>query len=382
MNTLVSYPRASLAAAHQRMEQLSTVSPVDAGDLVSFDTSRATWHHVSEHVSEAVLVRFREGVVGIAKQHSYPYSPHQDAQADDQGRELGFDEDLTDAILDLLPGMTPSEAGHVNVWRFLTLWVVPDVAIWRWPIPVSREGNPKLDFERLTGRRRNFLRHAWTRAYLLSPELNRRLKEDEREGIVGRPTVLGSPRVARAFAEAALEFAHTQQGSRRELMRESMKRLLRASGRVSLYALDDAHLQDVVRQTIEQVPPVEESPMEGFLRACSDRGIDIEPALRITLPDDAQLQRIALAVDEYAASFPEEETLSRIRAGSRALLERWTHLTNAGRQVALASILYFLRADDRFHDSQSGGLEDDLSVVNAALAATGLNFAHSDAASN
>ncbi|TWG93056.1 hypothetical protein L615_006600000150 [Nocardioides sp. J9] len=152
--------------------------------------------------------------------------------------------------------MVPAEAGVAEVWNYLTLVLLPDVALWRWP-------NPNCDprYERLLGKPRNVFRRHWWRAHLLGPELTMRMREDELVQIVERTATLGGdPRVARAVAAAFLHAVDTQSievgGApttlkRMQIMRALAKRVLRMARVVALSTLNDEELAALMAELAE-----------------------------------------------------------------------------------------------------------------------------------
>ena len=133
--------------------------------------------------------------------------------------------------------IVPADAASEGVWSFLTLIVLPDVAVWRFP-----QRTP----ERLIGRPRNVFRRYWWRARSLganpgdpTPELG----EDQLVQIMERPSICGNRRLARTFARAVIEAATSSPGVGLEpLMRDTAKRLVRLTPFVCFEALSDDEL--------------------------------------------------------------------------------------------------------------------------------------------
>jgi hypothetical protein len=156
-----------------------------------------------------------------------------------------FDRALTATIVEAM-SIVPADAAHEGVWSFLSLVLLPDVAFWRFPNPAGR-----TDYERIIGRPRNVFRRLWWRSFALGPRASAGLLEDEAVGIMERASLGGSPTVARTIAEAHLRaVAADTDISRTELMRQATKRLRRISVVVTLSALDDSALRELVEQVI------------------------------------------------------------------------------------------------------------------------------------
>jgi hypothetical protein len=71
-----------------------------------------------------------------------------------------------------------------EVWSYITIRVLPDLALWRWPdnAPERYFGNPE----------RNAFQRLWHRSFILGPELGSELQEDEAISIFERMEALGS----------------------------------------------------------------------------------------------------------------------------------------------------------------------------------------------
>jgi hypothetical protein len=129
----------------------------------------------------------------------------------------------------------------------MSLVLLPDVALWRFPNRDGREG-----YERIIGRPRNVFRRLWWRCQALGAEEDGpggRLLEDEAVAIMERPTLGGDRRVALAIASEHLRRVDAGLASARtEIMRQAMKRLRRLSSVTMLGALDDGSLEGVIRE--------------------------------------------------------------------------------------------------------------------------------------
>lgn len=184
----------------------------------------------------------RTAVVGHARAHGFP---------DGQPR-AGFDETMPGLLLDVLE-MAPAEAGEAEVWNFLSLVLLPDVALWRWP---NESRNP--GYERLIGKPRNVLRRHWWRGHLITPRLCPLMNEDELVQITERGATLGGdPRVARTVVETFLEFAEradfdmdgsSRPVARMRLMRGAAKRILRLARGVMLSTVESEELSQMFEE--------------------------------------------------------------------------------------------------------------------------------------
>lgn len=142
--------------------------------------------------------------------------------------------------------MTPHEASQEEVWSYLTVCWLLDVAIWRFGADAS--------VDRFVGHlNRNTFRRMWWRAEVLGPEVElAKLGEDELVNIMERPTLFSDRTLARAIALEMIERAtHEMVVERMRLMREATKRLLRLTPFVAFAALDDQQVRAVVSDAFD-----------------------------------------------------------------------------------------------------------------------------------
>lgn len=157
-----------------------------------------------------------------------------------------------------LPGLlhdqmeiSPANAARAGVWSFLSMVLVPDVAVWRWP---------DLPAERVLGHAeraavRNLLRIPWWRAEVLGtgptdpPAV---LSEDNLVGIIERPGLFTHRRVARETARLFIQHIESQSDGRsnEDLFREVCKRLLRLGAFTAFELLDDDRLGALIVEVI------------------------------------------------------------------------------------------------------------------------------------
>src|SRR5690606_11986797 len=129
-------------------------------------------------------------------------------------------------------GIVPADAAEEDVWTFLSVVLVPEIAPWRFP------GAPE---ERVLGRPRNVLRRLWWRAWTFGPDLDYApvgaapLGEDEFVSVMERSTLAGCQPVARAIRGALWDAELAGCGlPRSELMRELTKRVRATRSEVAL----------------------------------------------------------------------------------------------------------------------------------------------------
>lgn len=133
----------------------------------------------------------------------------------------------------------PADAAHPETWNFLTLVVLPDVALTRFPTLIE---------ERALGGPRNVLRRAWTRWEVLGDLLMEGeplMGEDELVGLLERTAVARNRRLARTLAEAVIRYGGRR--ARSEYARDLYKRVRHQTGPLMLDLYTESDLNDLVR---------------------------------------------------------------------------------------------------------------------------------------
>lgn len=141
-------------------------------------------------------------------------------------------------------GLVAAEAAVRPIWVFLALVVLPDVSYWRYP-------EPPVDRILATDITRHVWGRLWWRAHFLvvpgSPDPYRHLQtfnETEFDQIYARRQLLGGSReVIRALADVWPGIRRTDVPDR-ELLRDTLKRLLRSAAVLEFDALDAHELRD------------------------------------------------------------------------------------------------------------------------------------------
>ncbi|WP_322734599.1 DNA cytosine methyltransferase [Streptomyces chromofuscus] len=172
-----------------------------------------------DRVSADHLEELRDGVLGLAKRSGFP-------DDSDRARNAEFDLQLA-ALLHAEMGMVPAEAASRDVWAFLALILLPDVAYWRYP-------QPPRDRILGTDLTRHVFGRLWWRAQLVrspgEPEPYHALKnlgEAAFDQIYARRAALGgSPHLVRAILRVWKDL-DLRGLNERETLRDFLKRLLR-----------------------------------------------------------------------------------------------------------------------------------------------------------
>jgi hypothetical protein len=141
--------------------------------------------------------------------------------------------------------MSPMEAASTDVWSWLTLVLMPDIALQRFPDASS---------SRMNGGPRNVFRKVWWRVEVLGeladPALPRTLGEDELVGIFERTSLGRNRQVARAIFRRIIAF---DDRGRTEYARALSRTVLRDLAHVSTALLDDAAADGLVESAHRRI---------------------------------------------------------------------------------------------------------------------------------
>jgi hypothetical protein len=232
--TPVTYPRLPPSVARLLFQEERDLSVEDLSRFVGISHPKQEWHPtISTRVSDAELVELRSTVLDIAWANGFPHPQP-------RGGHTLFDRQLAVYLWEQMR-IVPAEAAAGGVWSFLSLVLLPDVAAWRY---TDRHPNRFIGRDVMIGTaNRHVFGRLWARAYVFGPELLHRLIEDNFEGIFGRPAFGGSVRLARAIGATMVRTIDDYKVTNsQELLRDTMKRLLRLAGIVRFDALDDDQL--------------------------------------------------------------------------------------------------------------------------------------------
>ncbi|SDE22569.1 DUF6339 family protein [Rhodococcus tukisamuensis] len=146
-------------------------------------------------------------------------------------------------------GMVPAEAASGDIWAFFALVLLPDVAYWRYPDP---PGDRVLS----TDITRHVFGRLWWRAHLVQQPDSvdpyaylGLLGESEFDQIYARRTSLGaSSFVVRMILTVWAEL--DESSSRRDILRDFLKRLLRLAAFIRFDAQSEDELAGTLRATL------------------------------------------------------------------------------------------------------------------------------------
>ena len=245
MSTL--YPKLPGAAAKEIYCELQGK---EVGDVTKrCDTSHPAQYFAATggtRVTSQQLEQLRAVVVGLAGEYRFPSQP--------LGRRSvqSFDTDLATA-LHTRTDLVPAEAAVRQVWAFLALVVLPDVAVWRFP---------EMSEDRFLAT--DITRHVFGRLWWRAETLRDEHRKDEPYHLLDvfpernfdqilsrRKSIGGSPELIRALAK---EWPRPWSGpNEANVLRDVLKRLMRLGAFQDLFGLPEHLLRNEVARTISAV---------------------------------------------------------------------------------------------------------------------------------
>ncbi|MEX1656733.1 DUF6339 family protein [Streptomyces pseudovenezuelae] len=239
------YPRLLAEQAKPLFEEYRHLPIAELAGRVGFSHASAVYVATGgDRISAARLRELRAGVVDLAKSAGFP-------DESDRARNAEFDLQLA-ALLHAEMGVVPAEAASRDVWAFLALVVLPDVAFWRYP-------EPPRDRVLGTDLTRHVFGRLWWRAQLVrasdDPEPYGALKilgEAAFDQIYARRAALGgSPHMVRAILHVWKDL-DLKGLNEREMLRDFLKRLLRLAPFVLFDGMDQRALDDELRAVAQE----------------------------------------------------------------------------------------------------------------------------------
>ncbi|MEU8650385.1 DUF6339 family protein [Streptomyces sp. NPDC048737] len=263
------YPRLLAEQAKPLFDEYCTLSIAELSQRVTLAHESSVYVATGgDRVSSTRLRELREGVLELAKQSGFP-------DDGDRGRNAQFDLQLA-AMLHSEMGVVPAEAASRDIWAFLALMLLPDVAFWRYPQP------PK---DRVLGTdlTRHVFGRLWWRAQLVrapgdsnpyhSLEI---LGEAAFDQIYARRAALGgSPHLVRAILRVwdGLDLKGLNE---RKTLQDFLKRLLRLAPFVLFDGIEEQQLDEELRAVAQESVDAQrgDSSTVAPLRSTSESPID------------------------------------------------------------------------------------------------------------
>lgn len=240
------YPRIRKINAENIVAKVSKISPKEINISFSFADIRENrylfYAPTGTVADENHLENIRNGILRIAKEKNFPDKIPEEAERSE------FDYQVAEFLYTNLK-LHSSEASNIEIWFCMTCLLLPDVVRWRFFDSDGTSPERYLGSDR--GMRRNTFGRLWWRAYLLSNNNGNRnllqeLNEDELVQITERPSLSNNPKIAGHLGNFYLNFIEKEKEmseySRREILRDAIKRIRRITSFTSLNLLDETRL--------------------------------------------------------------------------------------------------------------------------------------------
>lgn len=229
------YPRLSLPFAKARISEIAKV--MSSGDVSGVQALARTEHPRAAPVATGGRVADSGHIANVRAAVLKAIEPWRWLGRVSRTQAAPFDLALGTTLHEHLR-IVPADAAHDETWNFLTLVVLPDVAVLRFP---------NMHLDRLIGTPRNVLWRTWYRQEVLGELLHstdRPLGEDELVGLFERSAVARNRALIRRLAVAVL--AYDGPTARSEWARDLYKRVTFSTGPRLLDALSDAELDALI----------------------------------------------------------------------------------------------------------------------------------------
>jgi len=242
----VNWPELGASEEHQMFDHLAGLDLEELREQAQASHPQEWFYPTGEraganHVDE-LAVSVRELADGLG----WPVPPGRNSsEAKEFNRALP-------RLLHSLMAISPANGARAGVWSFLSLVVLPDVAMWRWP------DRPEA---RVTGHgeraaTRNVFRTAWWRAEMLGagpedpPAL---LPEDALVAVQERPGLFRIGALAKVSCSCFLDLSDQMPpGESEEVMRDAAKRLYRWAAYTAFDLIKPSDLAALVERAFSE----------------------------------------------------------------------------------------------------------------------------------
>ncbi|MEU5042709.1 DNA cytosine methyltransferase [Streptomyces griseorubiginosus] len=288
------YPRLLTEQAKPLFEEYRHLAIAELAGRVGFSHQSAVYVATGgDRVSATRLRELRDGVLDLARNAGFP-------EGSDRARNSEFDLQLA-AFLHAEMGVVPAEAASRDVWAFLALVVLPDVAFWRYP-------EPPRDRVLGTDLTRHVFGRLWWRAQLVrAPDDSepygalKILGEAAFDQIYARRAALGgSPHMVRAILRVWKDL-DLQGLNERETLRDFLKRLLRLAPFVLFDGIEQRALDDELRAVAQESVDAQR-PMAPFAERDTPHGNEVvDSAHTVTLQETTPAPAVSVLMEPTEA---------------------------------------------------------------------------------
>ncbi|MEU0450194.1 DNA cytosine methyltransferase [Streptomyces tendae] len=239
------FPRLLAEQARPLFAEYRDLSVIELSQRAAFSHEASVFVATGgDRVSRRQLEGLRQSILDLAVQAGFP-------EHSDRARNADFDLRLA-ALLHAETGMVPAEAASRDVWAFLAVVLLPDVAFWRYP-------RPPQDRVLGTDLTRHVFGRLWWRAQLVrapaDPDPYHALTilgEAAFDQIYARRAALGgSPHLVRAILRVWKDVDLTGINER-ETLRDFLKRLLRLAPFVLFDGISERALNEELRSVAQE----------------------------------------------------------------------------------------------------------------------------------
>lgn len=233
-------PQLPASAAEPLLAEIARSRPVDLdpGDQLRYPQA-ITQTTGGLPITDTLLRQLRDPIVTAAREHGFP-----------DGRPssfLRFELEVARTLAQWSPlwdaaGAPSGEALRNDCWAFITMVVLPDIALWRWPVKGNDEESGSRSWKgRMVGGSRNAFQRIFRRVMCLDRGVDhadrwgliRELQEDDFSAILERPGLSSNREIAVCLGEEYLAMKHRlsqlSAGARQEVYRQATK-AIRAYG--------------------------------------------------------------------------------------------------------------------------------------------------------
>ena len=281
----VLIPPISAGAAESSLAQLAETSlaDLDPGDEHTYSQA-ITQPTGGLPIRDALLKQLRDSILTAARNHGFPENRPTSF--------LRFELEVAEVLAEWEPlwksdGVPSGEALRNDCWSFITIVVLPDVALWRWPAKSSEENAGGRSWKgRMVGGSRNTFQRIFRRIMCLDrgaghPDrwgLIRDLQEDDFSAILERPGLSSNRDIAVSLGEEYIamkqRLSQVSAGLRQDVYRQATK-AIRAYGVVQPLDLMSAQnrsrlIQDAFQRYEKELTAAPPSEVESAASSGSD----------------------------------------------------------------------------------------------------------------
>lgn len=235
---LVCFPRLSLPHAWEAWNDMRNLTLAEMRDRAAAATvTGAEFYPMAmSRCTDEDLERLRQVVSSAASKHGYPINSTKDSRRE-------FDKIVSRVLYENM-NILPSDASNAEVWAFINIRLLPDIAVWRF----GRQGSDGWEIaeERLFSKDRTVFGRLWWRACLLGPELAEQFGEDLSVQLLERPRISGYPPLVRSIASRFLLADTRYQDTK--FLRDVMKRFTRSLAVISVFQMSQTQIDSFVNE--------------------------------------------------------------------------------------------------------------------------------------